>query len=307
MLSFIYTFTSTLPLLLVANMQVSSAAIMLFLLHNNASSNAESVSEILSMMAETEDTKIHATSRTLKKAQRQEGRLLDEITEDKVDKKNEKADAGVLAQVGIPCVYSDGTQGIKCDGINACKTLVFNYGGSFLGDIEIDRIECGSCIGEYSCYGLSNTDVGEKSCIGSKSCDSARNTLIGNNSCIKDYACHSVNDAKIGNNSCIKDYACRYVDYAKIGNNSCDGNNSCRVVNDAEIGNNSCDGNNSCNSVDAKIGNNSCIKDYACRYVDYDVGQDSCNGYRSCHLILVRNLQISHIIITTLGYPSFAS
>jgi len=220
------------------------------------------------MMAETEDTKIHASSRTLKKAQRQEGRLLDKITEDKVDKKNEKADAGVLAQVGIPCVYSDGTQGIKCDGSNACKTY-YGYGGYGGGliDIEIDRIECGSCIGDKSCFGLSSTYVGEKSCIGSNSCRRSTNTLIGNNSCNGYQSCRDVNDAEIGEKSCIGSDSCDFAANTSIGNNSCDGNNSCNSVNDAEIG------------------NNSCIKDYACHFLIYDVGQDSCNGYRSCRLI----------------------
>ena len=108
---------------------VSRTALMLFLVHNNASSAAMSVTEILSTMAEMEDsnTKIHASlSRRLKKAQRQEGRLLDKIAEDKVDKKKEKADAGVLAQVGvgISCVYSDGTQGYKCVGVGACSVVM---------------------------------------------------------------------------------------------------------------------------------------------------------------------------------------
>jgi len=130
MLSFIYIHlpaTSTLPLLLVANMQVSSAAMMLYLLYNNASLDAQSVTEILSMMAEMEDSnnKIHALSRTLKKAQRQEGRLLEEIAKDMVDKKNEKADAGVLIlqgqDDGTRCVYLDGSPGVKCIGADACK------------------------------------------------------------------------------------------------------------------------------------------------------------------------------------------
>ena len=177
------------------------------------------------MMAETEDTKIHASSRTLKKAQRQEGRLLDKITEDKVDKKNKKADAGVLAQVGIPCVYSDGTQGIKCDGSNACKTY-YGYGGYGGGliDIEIDRIECGSCIGDKSCFGLSSTYVGEKSCIGSNSCRRSTNTLIGNNSCNGYQSCRDVNDAEIGEKSCIGSDSCDFAANTSIGNNSCDGN-----------------------------------------------------------------------------------
>ena len=59
-----------------------------------------SVTEILSTMAEMEDsnTKIHELSRTLKKAQLQEGRLIDEIADDKV-KKNKKADVGILTVV----------------------------------------------------------------------------------------------------------------------------------------------------------------------------------------------------------------
>jgi len=79
------------------------------------------------MMAEMEDSnnKIHALSRTLKKAQRQEGRLLEEIAKDMVDKKNEKADAGVLIlqgqDDGTRCVYLDGSPGVKCIGADACK------------------------------------------------------------------------------------------------------------------------------------------------------------------------------------------
>ena len=269
-------------------MQVSHTAMMLFLLHNNASSAAMSVTEILSTMAEMEDSnnKIHVLGRTLKKAQLQEGRLLDEIAEDKVDKKNEKADAdtGVLAQVGTPCVYSNGTQGIKCVGSYACKDTGFI-------DIEIDRIACGSCIGDYSCYGLSNTDVGEQSCIGDYSCPFAKVVEIGNNSCNGVYSCRYAYNVKIGNNSCDGDYSCRNAYNVKIGNNSCDGNDSCRSTTHVEIGNNSCVGEQSCyivgriDSATIKIGNNSCIKDYACIDVDYDVGQDSCNGYRSCRLI----------------------
>ena len=231
-------------------MQFSRAAIMLYLLPNSSSSDAASVTEILSTMAEMEDSnnKIHALSRTLKKAQLQEGRLLDEIAEDKVDEKNEKADAdtGVLAQVGTPCVYSNGTQGIKCVGYFACRDTNRN-------DIEIDRIGCGSCIGDNSCYGLYNTDVGEQSCIGHSSCIRAYSDSIGNNSCNGFNSCHDADNVEIGNNSCVGEQSCYYV--------------------------------GTFDTATIKIGNNSCIKDYACIYVDYDVGQDSCNGYRSCRLI----------------------
>ena len=73
-------------------MQFSRAAIMLYLIPNSSSSNTAYVTEILSTMAEMEDSnnKIHALSHTLKKAQLQEGRLIDEIADDKVDKKNEQ-------------------------------------------------------------------------------------------------------------------------------------------------------------------------------------------------------------------------
>ena len=292
-----------LPLLLVANMQVSHTAMTLFLLHNNASSDAKSVTEILLTMAEMEDsnTNNHALSRTLKKAQRQEERSLDEITEVKVDEKAD-ADAGVLAQVGTPCVYSNGTQGIKCVGYFACA--------SDDDPVNIDRIACGSCIGDYSCYELSNTDVGEQSCIGRSSCILAYNASIGSNSCNGDKPCNEVNDVKIGNDSCNGFESCYYADNVEIGNNSCNGFKSCYEVDDAEIGNNSCVGEQSCFYADnveignnscvgeescyavstfdtarIKIGNNSCIKDYACIDVDYDVGQDSCNGFQSCRLI----------------------
>jgi hypothetical protein len=224
-------------------MKISNAAVMGFVAtHNVPRADAKFVPEILSTMAEMEDSKNHAF---LKKAQRQEGRLLDEIAEEKVDKKNEKADAGVLAQVGvgISCVYSDGTQGYKCVGVGACVS-----DDEVQRPVDIDRIACGSCIGFYSCYELSNTTVGEQSCIG--------------------------------------DYSCQIADNASIGNNSCHGDNSCRFVNDAEIRNNSCNGLFSCRDVnDAEIGNNSCIKDFSCRDVDLDVGQDSCNGFQSCRLI----------------------
>ena len=287
MLSFIYTFTSKLPLLLVANMQVSHTAMMLFLLHNNASSNAASVTEILSTMAEKEDSnnKIHELSRTLKKAQLQEERSLDEIAEDKVDKKNEKADAdtGVLAQVGTPCVYSNGTQGIKCVGEGACTRRVCSgYYYCYDEPVDIDRIACGSCIGDESCYGLYNTDVGEQSCIGLYSCLRADNASIGNNSCHGDYSCQFADNASIGNNSCNGYGSCRFVDDAEIGSNSCNGYKPCDDADNVEIGNNSCVGEQSCYEVGRiysariKIGNNSCIKDYACIDVYYDVGQDSC-------------------------------
>jgi hypothetical protein len=210
-------------------MQVSHTAMTLFLLHNNASSAAKSVTEILLTMAEMEDSNFnnHALSRTLTKAQRQEERSLDEITEDKVDEKA-NADAGVLAQVGIPCEYSDGTQGVKCVGANACT--------SDNGPVDTGRIACGSCIGLYSCYGLSNTDVGEQSCIGSYSCLGANNDKIGNNSCVGRNSCNPVNDAEIGNNSCINDYACTGVDY-DVGKDSCNGYQSCVFISGKEFAN----------------------------------------------------------------------
>jgi hypothetical protein len=282
MLSFIYTFTSKLPLLLVANMQVFHTAMMLFLLHNNASSNAASVTEILSTMAEMEDSnnKIHVLGRTLKKAQLQEGRLLDEIAEEKVDEKTEKADADVLAQVGIPCVYSNGTQGYKCVGEGVCDS-----GGNAV------NIKCGSCIGDYSCYGLSKTDVGEQSCIGPAnrnegSCMNADNAMIGNNSCNGFKPCLSANNVKIGNDSCNGNESCQGTEDAvnvEIGNNSCNGGASCAQLVKTNVGEKSCNGYGSCLYAEYdKIGNNSCNGDNSCHDVNnVEIGNDSCND-RSC-------------------------
>ena len=81
-------------------------------------------------------------------------------------------------------MYSDGTQGYKCVGYKACKRL-----DTTLKDIDINRIGCGSCSGDYSCSGLTNTDVGEKSCIGKKSCFYVINDKIDPNSCIGESSC----------------------------------------------------------------------------------------------------------------------
>jgi hypothetical protein len=133
-------------------MQVSSAAVM-YLCLNNAYAGAKKIEEIMLMMDPIDEadsnTKDQALSNTQKKAPRQEERLLDEIAiEDEVDKKNQKADAGVLILQG----QNDGTRctGVKCVGEDACKNVV------------IADIACGSCLGVRSCYGLTGTmTVGE--------------------------------------------------------------------------------------------------------------------------------------------------
>jgi hypothetical protein len=61
------------------------------------------------------------------------------------------------------CTYSDGiTTGVKCDGAWACFNL------------DLDKVECGACIGTSACYlwntGFSSFIRGEGSCRGRGSC-----------------------------------------------------------------------------------------------------------------------------------------
>jgi hypothetical protein len=61
------------------------------------------------------------------------------------------------------CTYSDGvTTGVKCDGFSAC------YG------LDLDKVECGACIGPFACafgFGAANSFTrGEGSCRGLFSC-----------------------------------------------------------------------------------------------------------------------------------------
>ena len=102
-------------------MQVSRAAAT-YLLINNAYAGAKTIKQIMLMMEPIDETaEDQALSNTRKKALRQEERLLDEIAiKEKVDKKNQMADAGVLIlqgqDDGIRCTYLDGTTGVKCVG-----------------------------------------------------------------------------------------------------------------------------------------------------------------------------------------------
>ncbi len=170
-------FYPQLPPLLIANMQVSRATAT-YLLINTAYAGAKTIKQIMLMMDPNDETaEDQALSNTRKKALRQEERLLDEIAiEDKDDKKNQKADAGVLIlqgqDDGTRCTYLDGTTGVKCVGENACKNVV------------IADIPCGSCLGRRSCYGLTGTTtVGEDSCTGYYACYEAKDTTNGKESC----------------------------------------------------------------------------------------------------------------------------
>ena len=244
-----------------------------------------SVTEILSTMAEMEDsnTKIHTSlSRRLKKAQRQEGRLLDEIAEDKVDKKNEKADAGVLIlqgqDGGTRCEYLDGSPGVKCVGVDACK------------GVTIAQIACGSCLGPRSCEGLAGTTtVAEDSCVGYGACYEAVDTKIGKDSCNDYQACYEAVNTTIADRACRGYYACYEVKDMIIHDRSCRGDGACYQAERTTVHGGSCIGEGACGyMLDSDVGKFSCIGDNACKFFytcinTIIVGNDSCFGTESCY------------------------
>ena len=278
-------------------MQVSRAAAT-YLLINNAYAGAKTIKQIMSMMDPIDETdsntKDQALSNTLKKAPRQEERLLDEIAiEDKDDKKNQKADAGVLIlqgqDDGTRCTYLDGTIGVKCVGEYACTNVV------------TADIACGSCWGYRSCYGLTGTTtVGEDSCRGNYACYEAVDTTIGMKSCIGNRvcylaenttiacrgtsACYGAVDMTIGNQSCIGFDSCEEAERSTIGIKSCVDKESCDSIEDMTIGNESCNGEDSCeDAVHSTIGIKSCIDNDSCNGIkDMTIADRSCHGYEAC-------------------------
>eukprot|EP00804_Cyclotella_cryptica_P002216 CCRYP_018263-RB/>CCRYP_018263-RB protein AED:0.07 eAED:0.07 QI:129/1/1/1/0.5/0.33/3/709/341 len=138
---------------------------------------------------------------------------------------------------GIPCTFTNGTEGFKCVGKNACPMLSNETAG------------CGSCIGDYSCFELTeDVTIGENSCVGFSACDvsSMPSLVVGDNSCIGLLACTSIDgDVTIGDNSCIGYYPCMSVSGSasstNIGSNSCHYNEACKYL-EGTVGNDSCIG-----------------------------------------------------------------
>jgi hypothetical protein len=239
-------------------MQVSRAAAT-YLLINNAYAGAKTIKQIMLIMDPIDETaEDQALSNTRKKALRQEERLLDEIAiEDKVDKKNQMADAGVLIlqgqDDGIRCTYLDGTTGVKCVGENACKNVV------------IADIPCGSCLGVRSCYGLTGT-VGEDSCAGLRACYKAKDMTIGKESCTDYRACYEAENTTIANSACRGYEACWNVKDMTIAIESCNGYESCYFAERSTIGVKSCNDKMACYGI-----------------VDMTIADHSCRGYKACY------------------------
>jgi hypothetical protein len=69
---------------------------------------------------------------------------------------------------GIPCYYSDGSEGVKCEGEDACY---YNCRQKWM--IDPDKVGCDSCNGDYACYYSTDENditIGENSCVGNWSC-----------------------------------------------------------------------------------------------------------------------------------------
>jgi hypothetical protein len=68
---------------------------------------------------------------------------------------------------GLPCYYSDGSKGYKCQGEDACYSECYSD-----WRINPDDVGCGSCNGRCACYRdpYRKVIVGEKSCVGFTSC-----------------------------------------------------------------------------------------------------------------------------------------
>jgi hypothetical protein len=77
----------------------------------------------------------------------------------------------------IPCTFTNGTKGVKCNPIDACAGINTEY------------ISCGSCIGEASCL-FTGGSIGESSCIGRRSCFSVLGD-VDQLSCTGNFACYN--------------------------------------------------------------------------------------------------------------------
>jgi hypothetical protein len=119
------------------------------------------------------------------------------------------------------CTFANGTDGVKCDGANAC-----------LGS-NLNNVGCGSCIGKEACPFMTIRTVGENSCIGPNACDNGGHGSIDDNSCVGKYSC-SFMIGTVGENSCIGESACNYSPPVSIGQNSCIGLQSCFFMNYGE-------------------------------------------------------------------------
>jgi hypothetical protein len=237
-------------------MKISKAAVMGFVAtHNVPRAGAKFVPEILSTMDEKEDSnsnKNHALSHTLKKRHQERHLLLDEIVEDKVDEKT-TADTGILISQGqddgTPCKYLDGSPGVKCVGVNACK------------GVTIAEIGCGGCLGTKSCYNAGTATIGEDSCGGYKACYDVMNSKIYDHSCLGDYACFQAQRNIIHDDSCIGKQVCLRLVNSTVGTFSCIGDSACNVApvefcgffcsqvilpHTTNVGNDSCFGTKSC-------------------------------------------------------------
>jgi len=77
------------------------------------------------------------------------------------------------ATTDVECTFRNGTLGTKCVGLNACSYT------------DITKIDCGSCIGEKSCYDMIPVIVGEESCIGENACAYGKSDDRAHNVCIQ--------------------------------------------------------------------------------------------------------------------------
>eukprot|EP00804_Cyclotella_cryptica_P007675 CCRYP_001308-RA/>CCRYP_001308-RA protein AED:0.08 eAED:0.08 QI:258/1/1/1/0.37/0.33/9/235/705 len=183
----------------------------------------------------------------------------------------------------VLCTFTNGTNGYKCDGIDACV------------DVDQSLIGCGSCVGDESCKGIASfTTIGENSCIGVHSCLELVGS-VGDNSCHYPRACSRA-QAIIGSNSCVaEDYfgkpglAC-YHFMGTIGDDSCHTYTACYQKKERSfsgiIGSNSCNGVYTCPLVQGfrSTYDNSCNGDNACAFIYYVcVGNNSCNGLAACY------------------------
>lgn len=105
------------------------------------------------------------------------------------------------------CTFANGTDGVKCQGVNACNGA------------DTTKIGCGSCNGQKACNSWNKAfTVGEGSCVGASACYgfySTADITIGSGSCVGKEACaylYNLGTAiTVGSGSCLDNVACKYM------------------------------------------------------------------------------------------------
>jgi len=166
-----------------------------------------------------------------------------------------------------------------------------------------------SCDGEFSCWSLTNSQVGERSCQVNRACDGNNNVQIGNGSCDGEFSCRYSNDNVVGDSSCVKTGSsqaygvCEGTKDMVIGSSSCRGDRgTCHDSVNSRIGDQSCQTISGQGEVEncyflngAEIGNDSCQDQFSCKYIGprdrsvisgsdvWKVGNGSCQDNISCY------------------------